>query len=169
MKNKILTLEKAKKIASALKTKNKKIILCHGVFDLLHIGHIDYLAESKSVADTLIVSITEDKYVNKGPNRPIFNQNLRAEILSAFECVDYIILSNEETAVKVINILKPNFYVKGNDYKDLRKDLTKNIPIGIAKIIPSILSNIPPCPGSISLVSLTFALRFKNEINKSPS
>lgn len=124
---------KSKKIIDILElkkiiTKKKfKISLVHGVFDILHVGHKRYFEDARQLSDKLIVSITTDKFVNKGPNRPIFNQNLRAEILSAFECVDYIILSNEETAVKVINILKPNFYVKGNDYKDLRKDLTKNI------------------------------------------
>lgn len=124
MKNKILTLEKAKKIASALKTKNKKIILCHGVFDLLHIGHIDYLAESKSVADTLIVSITEDKYVNKGPNRPVFNQIQRARAIASLESVDYVLINHSPDAINLIKSIKPNLYSKGSDYKDLSADIT---------------------------------------------
>ena len=121
---KILKLEELREII----TKNKyKISLVHGVFDIIHVGHKRYFEEARSFSEKLVVSITTDKFVNKGPNRPIFNHNLRAEIISSFECVDFIILSDNETAINVIKKIKPNFYVKGNDYKDLSKDITKNI------------------------------------------
>ena len=121
---KILEIRELKEI---LLKKKYKTSLVHGVFDIIHVGHKRYFEQAKNFSDKLIVSITTDNFVNKGPKRPIFNHNLRAEIISAFECVDYVILSNNETAVNVIKKLKPNFYVKGDDYKDLTKDLTKNI------------------------------------------
>ena len=121
---KILSINELKKIISKKKYKTS---LVHGVFDILHIGHKRYFEEAKALADILIVSITTDKFVNKGPSRPIFNNNLRAEMLASLECIDYVVMSENETAVNIINQIKPNFYVKGNDYKDLKKDLSKNI------------------------------------------
>jgi len=124
MKNKIITIDDAKNIASELRAKNKKIILCHGVFDLLHIGHIDYLSESKSVADILIVSLTEDKHVNKGPNRPVFNQMQRARAIAALQIVDHVVINNSSNAINLIKSIKPNLYSKGRDYKNLSSDIT---------------------------------------------
>ena len=121
---KIVTLSELKKIL--LKKKNKTSLV-HGVFDILHIGHKRYFEEAKSFSDILIVSITTNKFVNKGPSRPIFDNNYRAEMIAALEIVDYVVLSDSETAVNVIKQIKPNFYVKGKDYKNLKEDISKNI------------------------------------------
>ena len=104
---------------------DKKIVLCHGVFDLLHIGHIRHFKEAKKHGDILVVSITTDKYVNKGPNRPYFNIDERAMMVSSLEDVDYVFISNYRDAINVLKTLKPNFYIKGKDYKKKSKDLTK--------------------------------------------
>ena len=109
------------------KKKKKKIILCHGVFDLFHVGHVKYLNHAKKYADYLIVSITTDRFVNKGFGRPIFNQNQRAELLSSLSYVDYVVLSDDLTAIDVISSIKPDYYAKGIEYKNFKKDLTKNI------------------------------------------
>ncbi len=121
---KIISLED---LSIKLNKINKKISLVHGVFDILHIGHKRHFEIAKSMSDILVVSLTTDKFVNKGPTRPIFNQDLRSEMISFFEAVDFVVLSNYESAVNVINKIKPDFYVKGQDYKDLKKDITKNI------------------------------------------
>ena len=71
---KIYTLDKLKNISFSLKKKSKKIVLCHGVFDLLHIGHINHFKEAKSLGDILFVSITADEFVNKGPSKPLFHE-----------------------------------------------------------------------------------------------
>tara|TARA_B100000787_G_scaffold170311_1_gene166232 strand:+ start:9395 stop:10909 length:1515 start_codon:yes stop_codon:yes gene_type:complete len=105
----------------------KKIILSHGVFDLLHIGHIRHFESAKKLGDILIVSVTSDEFVNKGPGRPIFNHNLRANAISALSVVDAVIISQHPTAENIINIIKPDIYFKGPDYKINKKDLTKNI------------------------------------------
>lgn len=94
----------------------KKIVQCHGVFDLLHIGHIRHLQEARKHGDLLIVTVTDDKYVNKGPGRPILNNQLRVESLAALECVDYVSSSPYPTAVESILLLRPDVYVKGQDY-----------------------------------------------------
>ena len=125
-KNKIYTLIKLKeKIANA--GKNKKIGLCHGVFDLLHLGHIKHFEEAKKNCDILIVSVTQNKFIKKGPGRPAFNEIQRMEALSGLEFIDYVTLSNQESSIDVINEIKPNIYFKGPDYQDTKLDLTKKI------------------------------------------
>ena len=122
MFNKIKNLKELKTIL-----KKKKFVLAHGVFDIFHIGHKRHLENAKSYADFLVVSITTDKFVKKGPNRPIFNSMQRAELISSLEAVDYVYINNDETPVHLIKEIKPNFYIKGNDYSNLKKDLTGNI------------------------------------------
>ena len=85
MKRKILSLKDLSKKIDTLKKRGKKVVHCHGVFDLLHVGHIRHLNRAKKFGDKLVVSITADRYVNKGPNRPAFNQELRAEALSSLD------------------------------------------------------------------------------------
>jgi rfaE bifunctional protein nucleotidyltransferase chain/domain len=104
-----------------------KVGLCHGVFDLLHIGHIKYLEEAKSLCDVLIVTLTQDKNVNKGPGRPAFNENQRAEAISALECIDFVAINHWPTSIETIELLKPNLYIKGPDYNNLSDDITGNI------------------------------------------
>ena len=127
MKNysKYLEKKQLKKKIIYLKKNKKKIVLCHGVFDLVHLGHVKYFKSAKLKGDYLIVSVTADKFVNKGPGRPLFNENQRLEFLNELEIVDNIFLSNSESAEEIIEFIKPDFYVKGPDYKDNKLDKTK--------------------------------------------
>ena len=109
------------------KNNKHKIVLCHGTFDLLHYGHLLHFKKAKEFGDILIVSITSDRYVNKGPNRPFYNQIQRLNQISFIETVDYVCLSNFQTGVEIIKKLKPDIYVKGRDYKDNKQDKTKGI------------------------------------------
>ena len=97
------------KIAS-IKKNSKKVILCHGVFDLLHIGHIRHLSEAKKLGDILIVSVTSDIFVNKGPNRPMFKDYLRLEAIASLKFVDFVVLSNSPSSVDIIKKIKPDLY-----------------------------------------------------------
>lgn len=97
----------AEKLAS-LRKKGQKIVLCHGVFDLLHPGHILYFQAARKNGDVLVVTVTQDQYVNKGPGRPVFSQRLRMESIAALECVDYVALNQWPTAVETILKLRPN-------------------------------------------------------------
>jgi len=114
------------------KYKNKKIGLCHGVFDIIHAGHISYLNSAKKKVDILIVSITADKYVNKGPNKPYNNQNKRIEIIDNLKNVDYTIINNNLSSENIIELLRPNFYFKGKDY--LKQDFVGNLNKEIKKL-----------------------------------
>ncbi len=127
MPNKIYTLNKLSEILKTERKNLKKIILCHGVFDLLHVGHIKHLEKAKKLGDKLVVTITADKFVNKGPGRPVFNQSLRSEAIAAIESVDYVAINDSQTAINPIKFLKPNIYCKGKDYKNLKDDLTGEI------------------------------------------
>jgi len=104
-----------------------KIGLCHGVFDLIHHGHLEYFEESKKICDILIVSLTVDKYVNKGPGRPYFTLNQRKKILEELKIIDFVIPSQFQTSVEIIKKIKPDFYFKGPDYKFSKNDISKNI------------------------------------------
>ena len=124
-KEKILSFQKLSQ--KLKKSKKKNIVLCHGVFDLLHIGHIKHLKKAKQQGDILLVSITPDKFVNKGPGRPVFNEYLRAEAISSIDAVDYVVINDSKTAIKPIRLLKPNIYCKGKDYKNAKDDLSGEI------------------------------------------
>ena len=106
MIEKFISVENLKKIVVKLKAKRKKIVLCHGVFDLLHVGHINHFQEAKSYGDTLIVSVTADEYVNKGPKKPVFNEKLRIEAIAALNTVDYVALNSTPTAINIIQKIK---------------------------------------------------------------
>jgi rfaE bifunctional protein nucleotidyltransferase chain/domain len=114
------------KTIKKLKKTNKKIIMCHGVFDVLHLGHIKHFEEAKSLGDVLIVSVTSNQYVNKGFDRPYFDLKVRMKALSALEAVDFVIPSNNPTAIQNLNIIKPSFYSKGPDYIS-KPDITQNL------------------------------------------
>ena len=129
---KIITLEEYTEKNISKKFNN--IVLAHGVFDLLHIGHLRYLRKAKALGDCLIVSITNDVNVNKGINRPFFNENLRLEAIAQLECVDFVILSNEKTSEKIIKKVKPKIYVKGIDYKNPEKSQLENYKIELSAL-----------------------------------
>ena len=90
----------------------KKIVLCHGVFDLVHTGHISYLKKAKELGNHLIVSVTSDKYVNKGPGRPVFNTQQRISLLTELKFIDEVYESNNPTAVEIIKKIKQIFIVR---------------------------------------------------------
>ncbi|MFQ5737788.1 MAG: PfkB family carbohydrate kinase [Acidobacteriota bacterium] len=102
----------------------KRIVLCHGVFDLMHIGHVRHLQQARRMGDVLVVTVTPDRFVNKGPHRPVFNESLRSETLAGLDCTDYVAINQWPRAVEAIRLLKPNFYVKGPDYRDVEADLS---------------------------------------------
>ena len=118
MKEKIKTREELRRIVENLKAKGKRIVFTNGCFDLLHIGHVRYLEEAKSLGDILVVGLNSDRSVRglKGPNRPILPEEERAEILSGLECVNYINIFDEPTPLELISSLQPQVLVKGGDW-----------------------------------------------------
>ena len=127
MKEKIKTLEELQQITAELKLKGKKVVHCHGVFDLLHIGHIKHFEEARTFGDVLVVTVTPDEHVHKGPNRPAFNTPLRLEALAALESVDYVAANKWHIAVETIKAIRPDIYCKGPDYQNHSDDVTGKI------------------------------------------
>lgn len=121
--SKIKTISDLAKIVAAARGRKQTIALCHGIFDVIHPGHIHHLEAAARQGDLLIVSVTPDRYVDRGPGRPIFQHQHRCEVLASLESVDYVLLNDSPTAVKVIQTLQPDVYVKGNEYADHTKDL----------------------------------------------
>src|SRR5260221_14385041 len=111
---KLKTLEELALILQDLKSRGKIVVHSHGVFDLLHVGHIRHFEQAKQMGDVLIVTITQDQYVNKGPHRPAFPQDVRAEMLAALGMIDYVAINSTPLAVEAIKLLRPDIYVKGS-------------------------------------------------------
>ena len=120
---KILNIEDLSVVIKDLKEQGKKIVQCHGCFDLMHPGHIKYFQASKEMGDILVVTVTPDEYVDKGPGRPVFNQNIRVESIAALECVDYVTINSGPTAEETLRQLRPTYYVKGQEFEN-REDMT---------------------------------------------
>lgn len=118
------------------KTEKKKfnVGLVHGVFDLLHVGHIEHFREAKKLCNQLIVSLTNDKFVNKGPSRPAFNIKDRVNVIRSLKYIDKVVISNSETAIKNINKIKPDAYFKGFDYKNVSLKGKNNLKKEIAEL-----------------------------------
>lgn len=123
---KVKRLEDLARRIQKLKASGKKIVHCHGVFDLIHPGHIRHFSQAKKYGDILVVTITADKFVNKGPGRPVFKQELRAEVLSSIAFIDYVAVVNSAAAIQAIAKIKPDFYIKGPDY--IKRKVNPNIP-----------------------------------------
>jgi len=110
---------KIKQAASLVTNSQDNFVFTNGVFDILHLGHLTYLAQAKALGDKLIVGLNSDssvKLLNKGQNRPINNELNRQIMLASLLMVDYVIIFNEQTPIELLCQLKPNIYVKGGDY-----------------------------------------------------
>ena len=119
MKDKILSLEKLLGVRQSLRADGKRLVFTNGVFDLLHVGHVRYLAAARNLGDALVVAINSDRTVRqlKGDNRPIVNENERAEILAALRAVTYVTVFDEISPRSLIKELRPDVLVKGGDYQ----------------------------------------------------
>ncbi len=126
---KIKTFEEMAEILDGFRQEGLKIIQCHGVFDLIHPGHIRHFREAKNLGDKLVVTITPDRFVNKGPGRPVFTEALRLESLAALEDIDYAVLNDSPDAISAIEKIKPLIYVKGIEYKNHQEDVTGKISL----------------------------------------
>lgn len=164
--NKILSFDKLKIQIAKLKKQKKNIVLCHGVFDLFHQGHIEHLVEAKKQGDILVVTLTSDQFVKKGPGRPLFNIKQRLEHLSCINIVDFVAENLWPTAIETIKILKPNLYVKGPDYKNEKEDETKNIlreKLAVKKVNAKIFYTSGSILSSSNIINNNINFRNENE------
>ncbi len=113
-----VTLDQALALVTRLRAAGQQIVFTNGVFDLLHPGHLRYLAQARALGDALIVGINSDRSVrtNKGPGRPITPQEERAEVLAALGCVDAVVIFDGDTPHELIAALQPDVLVKGADW-----------------------------------------------------
>jgi rfaE bifunctional protein nucleotidyltransferase chain/domain len=120
IQSKILDLPSLKRHLALWQLQDKKVVFTNGCFDLLHLGHIDYLSKAKDLGDILVVGVNTDesvKRLNKGKNRPITNQESRSTIMASLLFVDAVVLFNEDTPYELIKTVQPDVLVKGSDYK----------------------------------------------------
>jgi rfaE bifunctional protein nucleotidyltransferase chain/domain len=116
----VLTRQQLQSEIDRLRQQGKRIVTTNGCFDLLHVGHVRFLKIAKDLGDILVVGLNSDASVrrlNKGANRPINNEDDRAEVLSSLGCVDYVSIFDEDTPVEFVKAVRPNAHAKGSDYK----------------------------------------------------
>ncbi len=160
-------LKKLSEITNKLKKRGKKIGLCHGVFDIIHAGHIRHFEDVKKKCDILVVTVTEDKHVLKGPNRPVNNHFSRAKVLNSLKFIDYVAINYASDATNPIKLLKPNFYFKGKDYlnkKDLTRRLYKEVK-AIKQIKGRIIYTNTPLNSSTEIINKTFSYVYNQKLN----
>lgn len=125
-KSKLLTLEVLARTVRNLQNEKLSVALCHGCFDILHLGHMLHFEAARSMADVLVVTVTPDRFVNKGPERPVFPAEQRAELLAGFVAVDWVAINLWDSAVETIRLLRPNFFIKGHEYQTRAMQINPN-------------------------------------------
>lgn len=113
-----VTRDNLSTFAAALRAHGQRIVFTNGCFDILHVGHVRYLGAARALGDCLVVGLNSDASVRrlKGPERPVNEEADRAEVLDALRAVDYVTIFDEPTAAELIEIIRPDVYVKGGDY-----------------------------------------------------
>lgn len=116
--DKIRPVSEARKKVAEWKSKGEKVVFTNGCFDIVHLGHVDYLEKARNLGDHLVVGLNTDSSVSrfKGPNRPVQDETSRARLLASFQFVDLVVLFNEDTPKDLISSLVPDVLVKGSDY-----------------------------------------------------
>lgn len=126
-RDKVKSLEELAALVAQARQAGHRVALCHGVFDLLHLGHVRHLEEARAHGDMLVVTITADEFVNKGPGRPVFSEILRAQMVAALAPVSYVAVNHAPTAVNALSTVQPSVYVKGGEYANASDDVTGGI------------------------------------------
>jgi rfaE bifunctional protein nucleotidyltransferase chain/domain len=128
-RDKIRALNEVAAIAEQYRAAGKRVVQAHGTFDLLHLGHVRHLEAARRLGDLLVVTVTADRFVNKGPGRPVFSAELRAEMLATLQYVDWVAINNAPDAVNAIECIRPTVYIKGQDYLNPQRDITGKIAL----------------------------------------
>ena len=126
-RDKIHSVADLGRLAAQARARRQRVVLCHGVFDLVHMGHVRHFEAARKEGDVLIVTLTADRFVNKGPGRPIFSEEIRAEMIAALQYVDYVGVNHAPDAEPALDTIRPDVYVKGSDYENPEEDITGKI------------------------------------------
>lgn len=127
VQEKVKTIEELADITRAARAAGETVVLAHGTFDLVHVGHIRHLRTAKREGTILIVTLTADEFVNKGPGRPVFSEHMRAEMLATLDVVDYVGIQYAPMAIDAIRVIQPDVYIKGKEYENAEDDVTGGI------------------------------------------
>ena len=127
--SKILTVGEVAAMTGKLRAGGQVVVQAHGTFDLLHLGHVRHLEAARALGDVLVVTITADRFVNKGPGRPVFTEALRAEMLAALHLVTFVAVAEAPDAISAIHAIQPDIYAKGKDYQNPDGDVTGKITL----------------------------------------
>lgn len=127
LRGKLKTVDQLAAISREAREAGRTVVQAHGTFDLLHVGHLRHLRAARREGDMLIVTLTADVHVNKGPGRPVFSEQMRAEMLAALECVAYVGIHHAPLGVEAIEAIRPSVYVKGKEYEKAEEDVTGGI------------------------------------------
>ncbi len=119
---KVQSLEELASKVAQYRELGRKVVHCHGCFDLVHYGHLKHFEEAKKQGDILVVTVTEDRYVNKGPGRPFFTLEQRCEYLAALSIIDGVAPNRWPSAAPTIRLLAPSIYIKGIEYRSMPDD-----------------------------------------------
>jgi len=122
-----MDVKRLAQVVAEARRQDKRVVHCHGVFDLLHIGHIRYFEQARAMGDVLVVTLTPDRFVDKGPHRPAFTETLRVEAVASLSCVDYVAISEWPTTEEILQLIHPDIYVKGPEFKNIQVDTTGKI------------------------------------------
>lgn len=125
---KIVDLDLLAALLEGARGRGLKVAHCHGCFDLMHPGHILHFQAARRLADVLVVTVSSDRFVDKGPGRPAYPEELRLRSIAALECVSYVAANKWPTAVETIRLLKPDYYVKGQEFQNLEDPAGKIRP-----------------------------------------
>lgn len=132
--SKVIPFDQVREVLAGLQTAGRRVVQSHGVFDLIHPGHILHLEEARSLGDLLVVTLTADRFVDKGPGRPYFNEQLRVRSLAALACVDHVVVVPEAGPLGAIDAVRPEFYCKGKEYEDPAMDVAGLLPLERAAV-----------------------------------
>jgi len=127
LQTKLKTIEELAEITRIARADGETVVLAHGTFDLVHVGHLRHLRLARREGTMLIVTITADAFVNKGPGRPVFSEHMRAEMLASLDIVNYVGIQHAPMAIDAIKTIRPDVYVKGGEYKIPDDDITGGI------------------------------------------
>jgi len=125
-RNKVVRLERLAQVVRELQKAKQTVAMCHGCFDILHSGHLRHFEAARAMADALVVTVTPDRFVNKGPNRPVFPENERAELVAGLRVVNWVSINRWESAVETIRLIRPNLFIKGQEYESRAAQVNPN-------------------------------------------
>lgn len=151
----VISVKTASKLINISKSKGKIAGLCHGGFDLVHPGHVKHFESAKKLCDVLFVSITSDRFIKKrkGSGRPVYNEKLRAYMISSIRFVDYVVIANFNSGIEIIKALKPRYYIKGPDYKNSSHQELVAEKLSVESVRGEILFTMDPKLSTTSIIS----------------